>query len=120
MRIGEVAKRAKLTVATLRYYEEIGLIAPPRRVNGQRSYDEGVFEVLATIRLAQRAGFTLKEIRSLLNTDAAGALSARWRPIAEQKVREVKATIREYQARLTLLEQGLNCTCTDLTDCVLH
>src|SRR5262249_33883910 len=56
--IGQVAHQAKLKTSTLRYYEDIGLIPPPVRLSKQRRYDDSVFQRLALIKLAQRAGFT--------------------------------------------------------------
>ena len=118
MRIGEVAKRAGIAASTLRYYEEIGLIPPPKRISGQRDYDEPVFVVLGVIRLAQRAGFHLSEIRQLMHGLGSDVpMSVGWRHIAERKLVEVRQTIQENQARLKMLEASLTCECAGLNDC---
>jgi len=67
MTIGELARRARVNVQTVRYYERRGLLAePPRRDSGYRDYDEATLDRLRFIRRAQELGFTLTEIRELL------------------------------------------------------
>ena len=60
--IGDVARRAGIRPSALRYYESIGLLPQPRRVNGRRRYDESTVRMLKLIQLAQGAGFTVAEI----------------------------------------------------------
>ena len=50
MRIGEVAARADVSVKAMRYYERLGLIAPARRPNGYREFDESHVRTVAEIR----------------------------------------------------------------------
>jgi DNA-binding transcriptional MerR regulator len=120
MRIGEVARRARIPASTLRYYEEIGLIAAPPRKGGQRVYDNSVFEALTIIQLTQKAGFSLAEIHQLLRErDSDAPWSATWRHIVERKRVEIEQTIQDYQAMLTLLERGSQCDCTSFDDCLL-
>ncbi len=64
--IGDVAHTTGLSTATLRYYEERGLIESVGRKGLRRQYDELVFERLALIALGQEAGFSLAEIVDLL------------------------------------------------------
>lgn len=67
MRIGEVASRAGVSTKTIRYYEDIGVILPPRRSpSGYRDYDEPALDRLAFVRAAQAVGLTLGEIRGIL------------------------------------------------------
>ncbi len=67
MRIGELAGRAGVHVQTIRFYERERLLRkPPRSAAGYRLYDGQDLEVVQTIRKAQRFGFTLQEIRSML------------------------------------------------------
>ncbi len=55
MRIGEVSKRAKVGIETIRYYEREGLLSEPeRRPSGFRQYDESVIVRLQFIRARQR------------------------------------------------------------------
>src|SRR5579863_10673989 len=65
--IGEVARRAGMRTSALRYYESVGLLPEPRRVyGGHRRYDASIFELLAILRLAQQADFTIAEMHQLV------------------------------------------------------
>jgi MerR family mercuric resistance operon transcriptional regulator len=65
--IGEVAQAAGVAATTLRYYEREGLLSPTDRSRaGYRLYDDGAVERLEFIRAAQAVGFTLDDIRALL------------------------------------------------------
>ncbi|HMN71074.1 MAG TPA: MerR family transcriptional regulator [Rhodoblastus sp.] len=97
MNIGELAKRSGLTASTIRFYERSGLLATvERRPNGYRTYPPEAVLALDLIATAQRAGFSLDEIRSLLPSDLQswehGALIAALR----RKVSDIEA----LQARL--------------------
>jgi MerR family redox-sensitive transcriptional activator SoxR len=76
MGIGAVASRAGVRPSALRYYERIGLLPTPERENGQRPYDgevlREVLDRLAVVRVAQQAGFTISEIRTLLDEFSGG------------------------------------------------
>ena len=61
--VGEVAQRSGLAVSTLHFYESKGLIASRRTSGNQRRYMRGVLRRIAVIRIAQRAGIPLEEIR---------------------------------------------------------
>ena len=54
--IGDLARQAGVRTSALRYYESVGLLAPPTRVNGRRVYDASAIDVLKLIRLAKGAG----------------------------------------------------------------
>ncbi len=68
MKIGDVAERLGIPVSTIRYYEKVGLIEHQRRVSGRRDFDERALFALQFIQLAQAAGFTIVEMKSLLET----------------------------------------------------
>jgi DNA-binding transcriptional MerR regulator len=70
-RIEQVAARTGLTKRTLRYYEEIGLLAPPTRTEGgYRLYSEGDIQHLQRIkRLRDLLGFSLAEIREIAQAE---------------------------------------------------
>lgn len=73
MRIGELADAVSVPAKTIRYYEEIGLLpAPERHTNGYRSYDESAGDRLRFVKAAQSVGFTLAEIREILDLGARG------------------------------------------------
>jgi len=65
--IGEVALRVTLSLRTVRYYEEAGLLMPiGRTVGGFRLYDHNAIDRLLLIKKMKPLGFTLEEMRSLL------------------------------------------------------
>jgi len=66
--IGKVAKQAGVGVETVRFYERKGLVGePPRRASGYRQYAPEVVDRIRFIRRAKELGFTLKEIKELLD-----------------------------------------------------
>ena len=71
MQIGEVAQRTGLTQRTLRYYESVGLLAPPSRLEGGfRLYtDDDLQRLTQIIELKRLLGFSLAEIRQILEAD---------------------------------------------------
>ena len=67
MMIGDLARRTGTKVNTVRYYEEIGLLPlPARTASGRRTYAEHDVKRLSFIRNSRRFGFSIDEIRSLL------------------------------------------------------
>ena len=67
MNISEAARRSGLSAKTIRYYEEIGLIAAAARgENGYRQYDQAALEELKFMARAREVGFDLDECRQLL------------------------------------------------------
>jgi len=66
--IGELAKRTRTKVETIRYYEGIGLLPEPVRTEGNyRSYDSAQLGRLSFIRRARDLGFSLDHVRELLD-----------------------------------------------------
>ncbi|WP_043311163.1 MerR family transcriptional regulator [Pseudomonas sp. ML96] len=70
MKIGELAERTGLAPSRIRFYESIGLLhTVERQANGYRSYPAEAVLVLNLIATAQKAGFSLDELRTLLPSD---------------------------------------------------
>ena len=124
MTIGEVAAKAGIRPSALRFYESVGVLPKPQRVNGRRRYDgemlRGVLDRLAVVGIAQQAGFTVAEIRTLLDgfSDEASP-SERWRVMAREKLPEVETLIERAQGMKRVLERGLGCECLRIADCAL-
>lgn len=99
MKIGEIAKRSGIGVETIRYYEREGLLQEPeRRPSGYRQYDESTIERLDYILRAKELGFTLAEIRELLELSfVAHAGCDHIRQRAESKVADIEGKIRSLQ-----------------------
>jgi DNA-binding transcriptional MerR regulator len=67
MRIGELARLADVNPKTVRYYESVGLLPPPKRAPNQyRLYDESDLNRLVFVRTAQRLGLGLNDVREIL------------------------------------------------------
>lgn len=119
--IGEVARRAGLRPSALRYYEELGLLDAPQRAGKHRRYEPGIFQRLAVIQLAQRAGFTIAEIGVLLNGFAPDTPAAdRWQALATRKLAEVEEQLRRGEEMRRLLLASLRCGCLALDECAAH
>ncbi len=69
IQIGQVAARTELSIATVRHYDEVGLVTPSARsIGGFRLYTEGDVERLLVIRRMKPLGFTLSEMKDLLSS----------------------------------------------------
>ncbi|TCS25696.1 MerR-like DNA binding protein, partial [Acetobacter aceti NBRC 14818] len=65
--IGALGKATNTKVETIRYYERIGLLAPPQRTDGNyRTYDDEALARLSFIRRSRDLGFSLDQVRALL------------------------------------------------------
>ncbi len=119
MNIGEAASRAGLPAKTIRYYEEIGLVSPPRDANGYRRFGEKEVHKLAFLSRARGLGFSIEDCRMLLSLyeDRARA-SAEVRALAQRHASEIDARIAQLeQMRATLGELIHACAGDDRPDC---
>jgi MerR family transcriptional regulator, redox-sensitive transcriptional activator SoxR len=120
MTIGEVAQKVGVAPSTLRYWESVGILPAAPRENGQRRYDERVFQRVAIIRVAQEAGFNVGEIRTLLHGFSRNVPpSARWKALASAKLDEIETQIARAEAMKRVLMEGLECDCLRLEQCAL-
>lgn len=114
LKISEAAKRLGIRSSTIRYYEEIGILPPPHRFKGQRRYDEKVLYRLAVIQHAQRAGFSLPEIRQLFfGFRNETRPSERWKKLASEKLAELDEMMRQIETMRGLLLKSCNCAALD-------
>ena len=118
MTIGQVAAQGGVRTSTIRYYESVGVLPEPAREAGQRRYDTDVLRRLAVVDVAQRAGFSLDEIRELLEAGDAGATTA-LRGLAGGKLPAVDALIERTRAVKRWLEAASACECASLDACAL-
>jgi DNA-binding transcriptional MerR regulator len=69
MQIGQVAARTELSITTVRHYDEVGLVTPSARsAGGFRLYTEADVERLLVIRRMKPLGFTLSDMKELLDS----------------------------------------------------
>jgi len=105
MRSGELARRVGVSVETLRFYEREGLLPRPARTRcGYRQYQQRDLEQLRLIRSCQQIGFTLREVKDVLDLHrvlAAPERAGRLKPRAQTRL------LAAAGRRLTLLDEKL-------------
>ncbi len=106
LKTGELAKQAEVNVETLRFYERKGLLPePPRRTSGYREYPPDTVERVRFIQRAKELGFTLREIKGLLELRVApDTTCSEVREQAAEKIADVKQKISD----LKKIERALN------------
>ena len=121
LRIGELAARVHLRPSALRYYEQAGLIPPPPRASdGTRRYPPATVRRVALIKMAQRAGFGIADIRELLTAGSERPSATRqWREVAARKLPEIDTIIRDLNALRAIISDCLACGCMDFESCQL-
>lgn len=98
LKIGELARRLGLNVRTLRYYERIGLLTPSARTEaGYRLYTEADEQVLRFVLQAKRLGFSLDEIREMVERSRRGSPCGYVRETLGRHQEALDARIAELQ-----------------------
>lgn len=122
MTVGQIATRAGVSVAALRYYEQRGLIASTRTAGNQRRYPRHVLRRLAFIAAAQRVGLVLEEIAAALDTLPADRAPTRrdWTRLSAPWRQQIARRIQELQALQNTLDECIGCGCLSLTRCALY
>jgi MerR family copper efflux transcriptional regulator len=119
MNIGEISDVVGMPAKTIRYYEDIGLVAPRRSENGYRVYGEKDVHRLGFLGRARSLGFSIEECRALLALYAdTGRASAEVKAIAEAHlvaIEEKIAALRSMQETLSALVGA--CAGDDRPDC---
>lgn len=118
--IGEIARRAGVATSTVRYYESIGVLPEPERERGQRRYDESVLGKLGFIGVAKEAGFSLPEIKELMEgVDGGQGMGGSMRSLSSHKLDEVEALLERTKAVKGWLEVAKECGCLTPAECAL-
>jgi MerR family transcriptional regulator, mercuric resistance operon regulatory protein len=96
MRIGELARSVAVNVETVRYYQRIGLMPlPDKPYGGMRSYNDEDLRRLRFIRHAQELGFSLEDIRKLLELSSSDC--ERVEKLAAEKLSQIKVKLRHLR-----------------------
>jgi MerR family transcriptional regulator, redox-sensitive transcriptional activator SoxR len=120
--VGEVAARAGVATSALRFYEANGLIRSERNSSGHRRYRADVLRRVGFIRVAQRVGLSLSEIRSALESLPDGRTPTRkdwarvassWRPVLDERIAMLEAMKEQ-------LDGCIGCGCLSLDTCNLY
>ncbi len=107
--IGELSRETGVNVETIRYYERVHMLpAPPRTAGGRRAYDARHRRALWFIRRARDLGFSLNEVRALLDLDGAGRAScAEVREIASVHLASVRAKLADLARLESILSMAV-------------
>jgi MerR family redox-sensitive transcriptional activator SoxR len=120
--IGEVAERTGVAHSALRYYEREGLVSTARTEGGQRRYHRDALRRIAFVRIAQRVGLSLDEIREALASlpdartptqDDWSRISQAWRPRLDEQI----AVLQRLRDELS---SCIGCGCLSLRACALY
>ncbi len=120
--VGQVAERAGVATSALRFYEEHELISSTRNDANHRRYRADVLRRVGFIRVAQRIGLTLNEIRATLATlpDSRtptrrdwARLARSWQPMLDERI----ALMESMKSRL---DGCIGCGCLSLDSCALY
>ncbi|TDF92718.1 MerR family transcriptional regulator [Paenibacillus piri] len=95
MKIGELAERTGVSIRSLRYYEQQGLLAPLRQDNGYREYSPFAEDQVRTIRLYLNLGLSTEEIAGILQCVLKNkeAFCEEVLPIYQEKLKEIDEQI---------------------------
>ena len=120
--IGDVARRSGLSIPTLRYYEQLGLIVSTRTAANQRRYPRHVLRRLAFVTAARRIGLSLAQAQEALASlpSNTAPTPADWQRLSKPWAGHVAARIRQLQALQNTLNDCLGCGCLSLTRCALY
>ena len=120
--VGEMAKRSGVAVSTLHFYEAKGLMKARRTTGNQRRYPRSMLRLVAIIRIAQRAGVSLAEIKETLSS-----LPEDRAPTAQEWRRFSAGWKDQLQERITALTQlrddlqgCIGCGCLSMKVCPLR
>jgi MerR family redox-sensitive transcriptional activator SoxR len=119
--IGELARRAGISVPTVRYYEERGLIFSERTAGNKRLFPRHVLRRLAVVAAGQRVGLTLGQIAdALAELPADRPPSQRdWTRLSTSWSELVARRIRQLEVLQDSLDSCIGCGCLSLGKCTL-
>lgn len=112
--IGEVSRRTGVSVSAIRYYDDEGLIDKLIRSGGKRLFGLDAIRRVSFVRRAREVGFSIGEIRAVLNEGP-----AEWASIVERKRRDLIEKRAELDTMIELLGEISECGCQAIADCDL-
>jgi MerR family redox-sensitive transcriptional activator SoxR len=120
--VGELAARSGVAVSTIHFYESKGLIRSVRNAGNQRRFARSELRRVAIVRVAQRAGISLSEIRDALETlPTDRPVSAKdWARLSKRWKDDLEDRIRRLEALRDQLGDCIGCGCLSLDSCPLR
>ncbi len=110
--IGAIAEAAGVTVATIRYYEQMELVEPACRVGGKRRFTADTTGRVNFIRRAQQVGFNLVEIKAILDDK-----DRRWPDLVKAKIAALEQRRTELDSMIEVLAEIGSCGCSAVSAC---
>lgn len=105
LKIGEVRQQTGVAVGALRYYESLALIHSERGDNGYRYYPQETVQQVQFIKKAQTLGFSLEEIREILNIHQQGDIPCEWvQSLLQDKIEQLDHQIQQMMSFKSELE----------------
>ncbi len=120
MNIGQASRQSGLSAKTIRFYEDIGLVAPVGRdANGYRRFGPREVRLLHFVHRARSLGFSVEQCRELLALyQDRERTSADVKAIALARIRDIDAKVAELEAmKVTLADLAQRCHGDDRPDC---
>jgi len=120
--IGELSTRSGVAASALHFYERNGLIDSTRTDGNQRRYRRDTLRRVAFIRVSQRVGIPLKEIRAALESLPEGRTPTKkdWARLSQRWRDDLDARIRQLEHLRGDLDGCIGCGCLSLTSCELQ
>jgi MerR family redox-sensitive transcriptional activator SoxR len=120
--VGEVARRSGVQVSTLHFYESKGLLSSGRNRGNHRRYPREVLRRVAVIKVAQRVGIPLAEIRQALASlpNARTPTARDWQQLSSVWRNELEARIAQLTQLRDELSGCIGCGCLSLKACRLR
>jgi len=118
--VGQLSRLTGVNIETVRYYEKIGMLPAPRRTEGgHRVYGPKETRVLVFIRRGRQLGFTLDQIRTLIDLGELGKAScADVREIAQHHLDDIRTKIDDLVQLERLLSHTVaQCSGEKVPDC---
>lgn len=112
--IGEVSRQTGVSVSAIRYYDEEGLIGNLTRSGGKRQFGLDAVRRVSFVRRARETGFSIEEIRAVLNEGP-----AEWASVVERKRCELIDKRAELDTMIELLGEISECGCKAIAECEL-
>jgi MerR family copper efflux transcriptional regulator len=122
MNIGEASRAIGLSAGTIRYYEQVELVAPPERgSNGYRRYDAAALDQLRFVHGARDVGFSVDECRELVRLYRdPQRRSAHVKGLVLEKCRDIDARIERLRSTRELLQElAQHCRGDEGPDCAI-
>ncbi|WP_433800775.1 redox-sensitive transcriptional activator SoxR [Actinomycetospora sp. CA-084318] len=119
--VGEVAQRSGVAVSALHFYEREGLISSRRTAGNQRRFRRDVLRRIAFIRIAQRVGIPLAQVREALDElpDARTPTRADWERLSASWRTELDDRIRRLEQLRDDFSGCIGCGCLSIDRCQL-